>query len=63
MRPKPLMAKGVSFGSITLTKAGLWDTSKVEGLPRPSILTTGSHVSGLSQPIAPVKKPRMRMST
>jgi hypothetical protein len=40
---KPLMAKGVSFGSITLTKAGLWDTSKVEGLPRPSILTTGSH--------------------
>jgi hypothetical protein len=40
---KPLVAKGVSFGSITLTKAGLWDTSKVEGLPRPSILTTGSH--------------------
>jgi hypothetical protein len=40
---KPLIAKGVSFGSITLTKAGLWDTSKVEGLPRPSILTTGSH--------------------
>jgi hypothetical protein len=40
---RPLMAKGVSFGSITLTKAGLWDTSKVEGLPRPSILTTGSH--------------------
>jgi cytochrome c peroxidase len=40
---KALTAKGVSFGSITLTKAGLWDTSKVEGLPRASILTTGSH--------------------
>ena len=40
---KPLVAKGVSFGSLTLTKAGLYDTSKVDGLPRPSILTTGSH--------------------
>jgi hypothetical protein len=40
---KPLVAKGVSFGSLTLTKQGLYDTSKVQGLPRLSILTTGSH--------------------
>ena len=38
-----LVAKGVHFGSLTLTKEGLYDTARVEGLPRPSILTTGSH--------------------
>jgi cytochrome c peroxidase len=40
---KALVAKGVSFGKLTLTKEGLWDTSKVEGLPRLSLLTTTSH--------------------
>src|ERR1044071_569570 len=33
---KALVAKGVSWGKLTLTQAGLWDPSKVEGLPRPS---------------------------
>ena len=40
---KELIAKGIRFGRLTLTKAGLWDTSKVVGLPRLSLLTTGSH--------------------
>lgn len=40
---KELVAKGVHFGKLTLTKEGLWDTSKVEGLGRLSLITTGSH--------------------
>lgn len=40
---KELVAKGVKFGKLTLTKTGLWDTSQVVGLPRLSLLTTGSH--------------------
>jgi len=40
---KELVAKGIHFGSLTLTKAGLWDTSKVEGLGRLSLLSTDSH--------------------
>ena len=36
---KELMAKGVRFGSLTLTKQGLWDTSKVEGLGRLSLIS------------------------
>jgi cytochrome c5 len=35
---KPLIAKGVSFGVLTRRKDGSWDTSKVEGLPRASIV-------------------------
>jgi cytochrome c5 len=35
---KPLIAKGVSFGELTRRKDGSWDTSKVEGLPRASIV-------------------------
>ena len=35
---KPLVAKGVSFGTLTRKKDGSWDTSKVEGLPRASII-------------------------
>src|SRR3954462_11736820 len=31
---RALSAKGVSFGTLTLTRNGLWDTSNVEGLPR-----------------------------
>ena len=40
---KELIAKGVHFGKLTLTNAGLWDTSKVEGLGRLSLLSTGSN--------------------
>jgi cytochrome c peroxidase len=40
---KELIAKGVSFGKLTLTEKGLWDTSRVTGLPRLSLLSTGSH--------------------
>jgi cytochrome c peroxidase len=40
---KDLVAKGIHFGKLTLTQAGLWDTSKVEGLPRLSLLSTGSN--------------------
>jgi len=40
---KDLVAKGIKFGKLTLTKEGLWDTTKVEGLPRLSLLSTGSH--------------------
>ena len=35
---KPLIAKGISFGSLTRRRDGSWDTSKVEGLPRASIV-------------------------
>ena len=40
---KDLVAKGIHFGKLSLTREGLWDTSKVEGLPRLSLLSTGSH--------------------
>jgi hypothetical protein len=40
---KELIAKGIHFGQPALTKTALWDTSKVEGLPRLSLITTGSH--------------------
>lgn len=38
-----LTAKGVRFGQLTRTKQGIWDVSKVEGLPRPSLLSGDSH--------------------
>jgi cytochrome c peroxidase len=41
---KDLAAKGIHFGKLTLTKAGLWDTSQVEGLPRLSLLSGGSNI-------------------
>lgn len=40
---KELAAKGVSFGRLTLGKTGLWDTSKVVGLGRVSLVSTDSH--------------------
>jgi cytochrome c peroxidase len=40
---RALVAKGVHFGTLTLTRAGLWDTSNVEGLGRLSLLATDSH--------------------
>ena len=40
---KDLVAKGVHFGRLTLSRSGLWDTSEVEGLGRLSLLSTDSH--------------------
>lgn len=40
---KELVAKGIHFGKLSLTRQGLWDTSKVEGLGRLSLLTAGSN--------------------
>jgi len=37
---KELIAKGIHFGKLALTRTGTWDTSKVEGLPRLSLLST-----------------------
>ena len=39
---KDLVSKGIHYGKLTLTKTGLWDASKVEGLPRLSLLSTMS---------------------
>lgn len=39
---KPLVSKGISFGQLTRRPDGLWDTSKVQGLPRLSLLTATS---------------------
>ena len=35
---KPLISKGISFGQLTRRADGSWDTSKIEGLPRASIV-------------------------
>lgn len=40
---RELVSKGIHFGSLTLTRDGRWDYSKVEGLPRLSLLTTTSN--------------------
>ena len=40
---RELVAKGIGFGTLTLTREGLWDTSKVEGLGRLSLLSSGSN--------------------
>ena len=40
---KPLVSKGIRFGVIARTSDGLWETSRVEGLPRASLLSSGSH--------------------
>ena len=39
---KELAAKGVRFGTLTLTKDGIWDTSKVEGLGRLSLISSST---------------------
>ena len=39
---KELVAKGVHFGSLTLKNDGLWDTSRVEGLGRLSLISNGT---------------------
>jgi len=38
---KALVAKGIRFGTLSLTKEGVWDTSRVEGLGRLSLLSIG----------------------
>lgn len=38
---KPLITKGVSFGQIARAADGSWDVSGVEGLPAPSLATSG----------------------
>lgn len=35
---RPLVSKGISFGVLTRRHDGMWDTSRVEGLPRLSVL-------------------------
>jgi hypothetical protein len=40
---RELVARGVHFGRLGMTQGGLWDTSKVEGLGRLSLLSTDSH--------------------
>ena len=40
---KALVAKGIGFGTLSMTKAGLWNTSKVQGLARLSLLSTDTH--------------------
>ncbi len=40
---KPLVSKGISFGKITRSSGGLWDTSMVEGLTRASTISNGAH--------------------
>ncbi len=37
----PLDSKGVSFGTISRDAAGNWDTTAIEGLPAPSLATSG----------------------
>lgn len=37
----PLVAKGVSFGRLKRNPDGSWDTSQVEGLPAPSLASSG----------------------
>jgi hypothetical protein len=39
---RQLASKGISFGSLTWQKDGLWDVSKVTALPRSSIVTSAS---------------------
>ena len=37
-----LMTKGISFGRIIHNSDGTWDTSQVQGLPAPSLTTSGT---------------------
>jgi hypothetical protein len=40
---RPLVAKGIDFGQLTLTTRGMWDTSKVVGLGRLSLIAAASN--------------------
>jgi len=39
---RPLVSKGISFGSLSRRNNGSWDVSNVEGLPAPSLQTSGT---------------------
>ena len=39
---RQLLSKGISFGIIRHNGDGTWDTSKVQGLPAPSLITSGT---------------------
>jgi len=43
-----LISKGISFGTLTHRIDGTWDTSKVVGLPAPSLTLTGSNPPSLT---------------
>ncbi len=49
---RELIAKGIHFGTLTLSKTGTWDTSQVTGLPRPSLIAGMS-----SQPPSLIVRP------
>ncbi|MCS6862372.1 MAG: hypothetical protein NZT92_18875, partial [Abditibacteriales bacterium] len=40
---RPLVSKGISFGVIARFPDGTWDTSRVEGIPAPSLVSTGAN--------------------
>jgi hypothetical protein len=44
---KTLASKGVTFGTVTHNPDGTWDTSKVVGLPAPSLKTSGTTAPSL----------------
>lgn len=44
---RQLVSKGVTFGTIKHNSDGTWDTSKVEGLPAPSLKTDGTTAPSL----------------
>lgn len=44
---RQLVSKGVTFGTIKHNSDGTWDTSKVEGLPAPSLKTDGTSAPSL----------------
>src|SRR5262249_8753084 len=39
--PRPLVSKGISFGTIARSAAGNWITTGVRGIAPPSLVTTG----------------------
>jgi hypothetical protein len=38
---RALISKGISFGQIVRRPDGTWDTSRIEGIPAPSLVTSG----------------------
>lgn len=52
---RALVSKGISFGSIRHNSDGSWDASAVEGIPAPSVITSGTtpEASGPSLIIRP----------
>src|SRR5665811_1652429 len=38
---RPLKSTGISFGEIVRRPDGTWDTSHIDGIPAPSLLTSG----------------------